>query len=69
MRRKTTFEVRWADENTWDAVVENRGSTYKRVYGWLDVAEGGEPVSGAPTEEKVREDWKDDPKSFRKIGS
>ena len=65
---KTTYSIRQIDENLWRATVMTpRGGMYKCDYAPADAKDGADPVTGAPTEAKVREDWKHERAAFQAV--
>jgi hypothetical protein len=60
-RTKTIFTSSTTDENTYDGVVTKGPKMWVRVY-------GSERNNGAcPTVEQVKEDWKNEPETFRRV--
>lgn len=56
-RRKTTFDVRYVDENTYDEIVNRAdGKKFLRTIG-----------GDKPTIDAVKEAWKDERETFREI--
>ena len=66
-RTATGFQIRMVDENAWKATVFHRGAMYVCDYAPMDEKDGGDPETGAPTEARVREDWKDRRSAFRRV--
>lgn len=56
-RGKTTFDVRWVDENTYQEIVNTAaGKMFVRTVG-----------GDKPTVESVKEAWKSDRETFREV--